>query len=74
MPRKTWETERTQRIDKPGKLQISVDDIKVTVGSDKTTVRFRQHYTSSTLKSSTNKTIVFVKVGSKWLIQQERIG
>ena len=74
MPRKAWETERTQRIDKPGKLQISIDDVKVTVGSDKATVRFRQHYTSSTLKSSTNKTIVFVKFGSKWLIQQERIG
>jgi len=74
MARKAWEAERTQRIDKPGKLQISVDDIKVTLAGDKATVKFRQHYVSATLKSSTNKTVVFVKTGEKWLIQQERVG
>ncbi len=74
MARKAWETERTQRIDKPGKLQVSVDDIKVAVAGDKATVRFRQHYTSSTLKTSASKTVVFVKSAGKWLIQQERVG
>jgi tetratricopeptide (TPR) repeat protein len=74
MARKAWETERTQRIDKPGKLQVSVDDIKVSVAGDKATVRFRQHYTSSTLKTSSSKTVVFVKFAGKWLIQQERVG
>jgi tetratricopeptide (TPR) repeat protein len=74
MARKAWETERSQRIDKPGKLQVTVDDVKVSVAGDKATVRFRQHYNSSTLKTSTNKTVVFVKSGGKWLIQQERVG
>lgn len=74
MARKAWEAERRQRIDKPGKLQVSVDDIKVTVDGDKATVKFRQHYASATLKSSTSKTVVFVKTGGKWLIQQERVG
>ena len=74
MARKAWETERTQRIDKPGKLQVSVDDIKVAVAGDKATVRFRQHYASSTLKTSASKTVVFVKSAGKWLIQQERVG
>lgn len=74
MARKAWETERTQRIDKPGKLQVSVDDIQVTITGDKATVKFRQNYTSATLKSSTGKTVVFVKTGGKWLIQQERVG
>ncbi len=73
MTRKVWETERTQRIDKPGKLQVSVDDIKISVAGDKATARFRQHYTSATLKSSTSKTVVFVRSGGKWLIQQERV-
>ena len=72
--RKAWEAERTQRIDKPGKLQVEVDDIKVTINDNKATVRFRQHYTSATLNSSTGKTIIFVKSGGKWLIQQERVG
>lgn len=72
--RKAWEAERAQRIDKPGKLQVSVEDIKVSIADDKATVKFRQRYTSASLKSSTSKTIVFVKTGGKWLILQERVG
>ena len=74
MPRKAWETERAQRIDKPGKLQVSVDSIKVSIAGDKATVKFRQHYNSATLKTSASKTIIFVKSGNRWLIQQERVG
>ena len=74
MNRKAWEAERAQRIDKPGKLQVKVDDIKITVTDNKATVRFRQQYDSSTLKSSAGKTMVFVKSGNKWLILQERVG
>ena len=74
MTRKAWEAERTQRIDKPGKIQISISDIKISLSDNKATVRFRQQYTSATLKSSAGKTMVFVKSGGKWLIQQERVG
>jgi len=74
MARKAWEAERTQRIDKPGKLQVSIDELKVSFDGDKATVKFRQNYVSATLKSSTHKTIVLVKSGSKWLIVQERVG
>jgi len=73
MARKAWEAERTQRIDKPGKLQVTVDEVKLAFADDKVTVRFRQHYTSATLKTSTSKTLVFVKSAGKWLIQQERV-
>ena len=72
--RKAWEAERASRIDKPGKLQVTVDDVRVSIANDKATVKFRQSYVSSSLKSSTGKTLVFVKSGSKWLIQQERVG
>jgi tetratricopeptide (TPR) repeat protein len=70
-----WEAERRQRIDKPGKLQVNVDNIKVSLSGsgDTATVRFRQQYTSATLKTQTNKTLVFVKSGNRWLIQQERV-
>ena len=73
LTRKAWENERAQRIDKPGKLQVKVDEIKITFAGDKATARFRQNYTSATLKSSAGKTLVFVKSGSRWLIAQERI-
>lgn len=72
--RKAWEAERASRIDKPGKLQVRVDDVRVSIANDKATVKFRQSYVSSSLKSSTGKTLVFVKSGSQWLIQQERVG
>ncbi len=73
LTRKAWENERAQRIDKPGKLQVKVDEIKITFAGDKATARFRQNYTSATLKSSAGKTLVFVKSGSRWVISQERI-
>jgi len=74
MPRKTWEAERTQRIDKPGKLQVSIDEVRISLAGDKATVKFRQHYNSASLKTTASKTVVFVRSGGKWLIQQERVG
>jgi tetratricopeptide (TPR) repeat protein len=74
MPRKAWETERQQRIDKPGKIQVSVADVKVSINGDKATAKFRQDYKSATLSSSAGKTLILIRVGGKWLIQQERVG
>lgn len=73
--RANWETERNQRINKPGKISVDVDNIKISVdAADQVTARFRQHYKSATLSSSTSKTLVLVKREGKWLIQQERVG
>ena len=73
--RTSWETERGQRINKPGKISVDVDNIKVSAEApDQVTARFRQHYKSATLSSSTTKTLVLVKRDGKWLIQQERVG
>ena len=73
--RANWEKERNQRIDKPGKISVDVDNIKVSVdAADQVTAKFRQHYKSASLSSSTTKTLVLVKRDGKWLIQQERVG
>lgn len=71
--RKAWETERTQRIDRPGRIQVSAENVRISVSDRKATVKFRQHYASASFKSSANKTLVFVKSGNRWLIQQEVI-
>ena len=71
--RKVWEAERRQRIDKPGKLDVGVEDIKITVTGDKAKASFHQSYSSATFNSTTGKTLSFVKVGGKWLIAQERV-
>jgi tetratricopeptide (TPR) repeat protein len=73
--RAKWEAERTQRIDKPGNIAVSVDSISVTPeGAERATARFRQNYRSATLKTSSNKALVLVRQDGRWLIQQERVG
>ena len=70
--RKNWEQEREQRIaGKGGKISVSFDDPQVTVNGDRATAKFRQHYKAPGLSSSTTKTLVFVRSGSKWLIKEE---
>lgn len=73
--RSAWEAERHKRIVKPGSIQVSVDSLKVTMeGADRATARFRQHYQSSSLKTSSNKVLLLVKRDGRWQIKQERVG
>ena len=74
MSRKAWAAERTQRIDKPGTIEVDVEEITISFADNKATVNFRQHYTSATLKSSVRKTLIFVNTKGRWLIEQERVG
>ena len=71
-----WEAQRTARIAKPRKIQVSIESPKVTFNDNgRVTVTFRQHYRSDVVKATrTTKTLVMVKAGDKWLIQQERAG
>ena len=75
MSRTQWEAERTARVGKASAIQVGVEDLKVTMeGADKASAKFRQHYRSGALKSSTGKTLILVRQDGKWLIQQERVG
>jgi tetratricopeptide (TPR) repeat protein len=72
MARKAWEAEREDRIaGKPGKISVSYDEPQIAINGDKATAKFRQHYKAPGLTSSTTKTLVFVRAGSKWLIKEE---
>lgn len=74
-PRSVWETERRQRIAKPGPISVGVDGLRVArAGSDRAVVRFRQHYRSGALNISSGKTLVLVRRDGRWMIQQERVG
>jgi tetratricopeptide (TPR) repeat protein len=73
--RSDWESARKARIAKPRKIQVDVDSPKVAfTDAGRVAVTFRQHYRSDNLKVSSTKTLVMVKSGDKWLIQQERVG
>jgi tetratricopeptide (TPR) repeat protein len=74
-PRGEWETQRKVRIAKPRKIQVDVESPKVVFNdSGRVTVTFRQHYRSDALSVSSNKTLVMVKAGDRWLIQLEKVG
>jgi Flp pilus assembly protein TadD/ketosteroid isomerase-like protein len=74
VPRSAWEAERRKRITRPGPISVRYENLHIAVDGDSATVKFRQHYKSGALKTSSNKVLHLVRYDGKWLIQQERIG
>ncbi len=73
--RKAWEAERRSRIAKPRKIEVRIESPRVTFkDANEARVSFRQHYRSNTFKASAGKTLVLIKSGNQWLIQQELVG
>jgi len=72
--RATWDAERQRRIAKPGAIQVSYENLRINVDGDSATVKFRQHYKSASLKTSSNKVMLMGKRNGKWQILQERVG
>ena len=74
MSRSAWEAERKARIAKPRKIEVDIDSPRVKVEGNRAVVSFRQHYKSGSMNVTSAKTLVLVRNGDKWLIQQERSG
>jgi tetratricopeptide (TPR) repeat protein len=73
--RRNWEAQRKARVAKPRKIDVAVESPKISFDeANRVTVTFRQHYQSGSVKVSSTKTLVMVKAGDKWLIEQERVG
>lgn len=73
--RAAWEADRKAKIAKPRKIVVRVESPKVAFSdANRATVTFRQHYQSNTFKASANKTLVMIRSGNQWLIQEEKIG
>jgi Flp pilus assembly protein TadD/ketosteroid isomerase-like protein len=72
--RSAWDAERQKRITKPGAIQVSYENLRISVDGETATVKFRQHYKSASLKTSSNKTLLMGKRDGKWQILQERVG
>ncbi|MCX7155917.1 MAG: tetratricopeptide repeat protein [Rhodocyclales bacterium] len=72
--RSAWDAERQKRIAKPGAIQVSYENLRISVDGDSATVKFRQHYKSASLKTSSNKMLLMGKRDGKWQILQERVG
>ena len=75
MSRSAWEAERKARIAKPRKIEVEVEAPVVKFDDkNRAIVSFRQQYRSGALNVTSGKTLIMVKSGDKWLIQQERSG
>jgi len=71
--RAAWEASRKERINAPKFIHVDVRILSTQiVDSTHATVKFHQTYKASHLNASGNKTMLLVKAGGKWLIQEER--
>ncbi len=72
--RAAWEKERSERIEKPKKIEVGVKVLSAQANGNEATVTVRQSYRSDALKSNNTKTMKLVRSGDRWLIKQERVG
>ena len=70
--RKAWEQTRKERINRPAKIEVGVNNPKVTIAdADNAKVSFKQSYRADGKPISTSKTLLMKKVDGAWLIDQE---
>ena len=72
--RKSWEKERTERIERPKSIDVAVNVKSVRVNGNEATAVVRQSYKSDITKANSTKTMKLEKSGDRWLIKQERSG
>jgi tetratricopeptide (TPR) repeat protein len=73
-PRATWEQERKKRILGKSNITLKLENLTVTVNTNKATVKFRQVYKANALAVSSRKTLTLVKQGNEWQIIKESTG
>lgn len=70
--RTAWEKNREERLTAPKFIEVGISKATVKLSdSNHATVKFRQSYRASHLKTSGNKTLLMVKTGNGWQIQEE---
>ncbi len=72
--RSSWEAQRRERIGAAKKISVKLDKLRIKLDGERATVRFIQRYRSDRLETSTGKTLILERNGSRWLIQEERVG
>jgi tetratricopeptide (TPR) repeat protein len=71
--RAAWEAIRRDRVSTPKYIHVGIRIMTIQFTDNAhATVRFHQSYNASHLKASGHKTLLMVKSGDKWLIQEER--
>jgi adhesin transport system outer membrane protein len=72
LSRDAWVQQRKQRLSKAGSISVTVENPAVAVTKpDRATATFRQIYTSADYQDVASKTLEWVRVDGKWLIERE---
>ena len=70
--RSAWAETRRERVSNPSSIKVTLSNISVKMlDATHASVRFKQSYSASHLRSNGHKTLTMVKVDGKWLIQEE---
>ncbi len=71
--RASWAATRKDRISRPKHIEVKLSRLAVDfTDSTHATVRFHQNYLANNFKAAGGKTLLMVKSGSSWFIQEER--
>jgi tetratricopeptide (TPR) repeat protein len=71
-PRAAWEATRKERLTTPKFIHVEVKVLTIKqIDDNHASVKFHQSYRSSQLKSSNTKTMLLLRSGGKWLIQED---
>jgi Flp pilus assembly protein TadD/ketosteroid isomerase-like protein len=72
--RKAWEDDRKAKILGKSKISVRISAVNVKMEGNNAVARFRQDYSADSLRTSTRKTLTWVKRGNRWLISKEVSG
>ena len=72
--RKAWEDERRARIVGKSNINVSVQNLVVSIDGDVATARFRQSYRADSLNVNSRKTLELVRHQGQWRIRKEAVG
>jgi outer membrane protein len=74
MSRADWEAERRAWVQKPRKIAVNVRSPAVRFEQpDRAVVAIRQQYRSGAMNVTSEKTLLMIRSGERWLVQQERV-
>jgi ketosteroid isomerase-like protein len=71
--RSTWARQRTNRLQAPVEIQVSISISTVDLTGDLAAVSFIQEYRTSSKRLSTRKTLYLQRFSGRWLIVQETV-
>lgn len=73
LSRKAWESQRKQRLNKPGDILLQVDGLRVEAEANSAFASFVQRYSSKGYSDNVSKQLEFAQINGKWMIVRERV-